>query len=110
MNNHTSSSLTRREFTGHTLQALLAVSLLEHLNAADLFAAKAKLTARQWLNEVNEIGLAVKGNTMKGVAWQKQMEDLLANRIELAEVLKLIDFERIQKTAKLVPTELLHDL
>ena len=30
------------------------------------------------------------------------MEDLLANRIELAEVLKLIDFDRIQKTAKLV--------
>lgn len=67
-----SPSTTRREFTGHTLQALLAVSLLEHLNAADLFAAKAKLTARQWLNEVNEIGHAVKGNQLKGVAWQKK--------------------------------------
>ena len=102
MNDSLAPSTTRREFTGHTLQALLAVSLLEHLNAADLFAAKAKLTARQWLNEVNEIGHAVKGNKLKGVAWQKQMEDLLANRIELAEVLKLIDFERIQKTAKLM--------
>ena len=93
---------TRREFTGHTLQALLAVSLLEHLNAADLFAAKARLPVQQWLSEINEIGQAVKSGELKAVAWQKQMEDLLANRIELAEVLKLIDFDRIQKTAKLV--------
>ncbi len=68
MDNSPAPSTTRREFTGHTLQALLTVSLLEHLNAADLFAAKAKLTARQWLNKVNETGHAVKGNKLKGVA------------------------------------------
>ena len=92
---------SRREFTKKSLNAILAVSLLDHLCAADLLAGDGKLTAAKWLREANELGAALKGSKVDPVAWQKQMENLMRNRIDLAEVFKLIDFDRITKTANL---------
>jgi len=92
---------SRREFTKKSLNAILAVSLLDHLCAADLLAGDGKLTAAKWLREANELGAALKESKVKPVAWQKQMEDLMRNQIDLAEVFKLIDFDRITKTVNL---------
>jgi len=93
---------SRRDFTKRSIQALLTISLLDHLCSANLLAANAKLTAKQWLNEVNQIGLDTKGRKIKQVEWQAQIEDLLKNKIALPDLLKLIDFDRIAKTTKLV--------
>ena len=93
---------SRRDFTKHSIQALLTISLLDHLCSANLLAADAKLTAKKWLNEVNQIGLNVKGKKIKETEWQTQIEDLLQNKIALPELFKLIDFDRIEKTAKFV--------
>ena len=91
---------SRRDFTKRSIQALLTISLLDHLCSADLLAAGAKMTAKKWLNEVNQIGSDVKGKKIKETEWQAQIEDLLQNRIALPELLKLIDFDRIEKNAK----------
>ena len=56
---------SRRDFTKHSIQTLLTISLLDHLCSANLLAADAKLTAKKWLNEVNQIGLNVKGKKIK---------------------------------------------
>jgi hypothetical protein len=60
------------------------------------------MTAKKWLNEVNQIGLDVQGKKIKETEWQIQIEDLLQNKIALPELLKLIDFDRVEKTVKFV--------
>ena len=57
---------SRRNFTKRSMQALLTISLLDHLYSANLLAAGAKMTAKKWLNEVNQIGLDVQGKKIKG--------------------------------------------
>jgi len=94
--------ISRRDFTKRSLNALLTISLLDHLCSTNLLAADAKLTARKWLNEVNQIGVNVKGRKMKETEWQTRIEDLLQNKIALPELLKLIDFDAIQKNVKFV--------
>ncbi|SVC09132.1 uncharacterized protein METZ01_LOCUS261986, partial [marine metagenome] len=93
---------SRRDFTKRSMQALLTISLLDHLCSSNLLAADAKLTAKKWLNEVNQIGVNVKGRKMKETEWQTQIEDLLQNKIALPELLKLIDFDAIEKSVKFV--------
>ena len=93
------ASLSRRDFTKRSVRAFLTISLLEHLCHGNLLAADAKLTAVKWLNAVNQIGLDLKGKKLKALEWQTQIEDLLQNQIELGELLKFIDFERIEKNA-----------
>jgi len=93
---------SRRDFTRRSVNTLLTISLLDHLCATNLLAAEARLSAEQWLNEVNQIGLDVKGEKVKETEWQSRIEDLLKNRIDLSELLRLIDFERIEKTTKLI--------
>ena len=91
---------SRRDFTKRSMQALLTISLLDHLCSANLLAADAKLTAKKWLNEVNQIGSNVKDKKIKETEWQAKIEDLLQNKIALPELLKLIDFDRIEKNVK----------
>ena len=93
---------SRRDFAKRSVQTLLTISLLEHLCTGNLLAADAKVTAAKWLTQINQIGLDVKAEKMKQVVWQTQVEDLLQNQIDLPELLKLIDFERIEKTTKFV--------
>jgi hypothetical protein len=93
---------SRRDFAQRTVQTLLSVSLLQHLCSGNLLAADAKNTVAKWLNQVNEVGLEAKGQKIKQVAWQTRIEDLLQNHIDLPELLKLIDFEHVEKTTKFV--------
>ena len=102
MNPKDEAGLLRRDFTKRSVQTFLSISLLEHLCQGNLLAADAKLTAVKWLAEVNQIGFDLKGQKMKELEWQKQVEDLFQKRIELEALLKFIDFERIEKDTKLV--------
>jgi hypothetical protein len=100
--NDDSSVISRRNFTKRSVQTVLTISLLDHLCHSNLLADEAKLTAVKWLNEVNQIGLNLKGKKLKEIAWQTKVEDLLMNQIELSELLKFIDFDRIEKNAEFV--------
>ena len=93
---------SRRDFTKRSIQALLTISLLDHLCSANLLSADAKLTAEKWLNQVNQVGSELKGSKMKETEWQVQIEDLLKSHIALPDLLKLIDFDRATKNAKFV--------
>ncbi len=93
---------TRRDFGRKSIQTLLTVSLLEHLCSGNLLAGEARLSTEKWLNQINEVGLSVKNQKLGQSEWQKQVEDLLSNQIDLPELLKLVDFESISRNPKLI--------
>jgi len=96
------NEMLRRSFTTNSVKTILSISLLEHLCATDLLANKDKYTAKKWLNAVHEIGLSVKETEITQIQWQKEVEELFKNKIELNELLKLINFDQIEKSAKFV--------
>ena len=91
--------LTRRGFTTRTLGALLTYTLLEDLANQDLFAAEVKPITRKWLTDVNDLARSVKNKKIKQVDWQKQVEALF-DKVELPELLKMVDFDKLAKGAK----------
>jgi hypothetical protein len=106
-NSHSKKELSddkipRRDFTSNSIKTILSVSLLEHLCATDLLANKDKYTAKKWLHAVHEIGRSVKETKISQTQWQKEVEELFQNKIELNELLKLINFDQIEKSAKFV--------
>ena len=96
------NEMLRRSFTTNSVKTILSISLLEHLCATDLLANKDIYTAKKWLNAVHEIGLSVKETEITQIQWQKEVEELFKNKIELNELLKLINFDQIEKSAKFV--------
>ncbi len=93
--------LTRRGFTQLTLGSLVTFSLLETLCRHDLFADEIKPITVKWLASVNQLGFEVKDQKIEQVDWQKKIEELFV-KVELADVLKYIDFERLTKDLKFV--------
>jgi hypothetical protein len=94
-------SLSRRGFTQRTLGSLVTFSLLETLCRYDLFADEIKPITVKWLANVNQLGLDVRDQKIEQVDWQKKIEELFV-KVELADVLKYVDFERLTKDLKFV--------
>jgi hypothetical protein len=94
-------AISRRAFGKQALGSLLTYSMLETFFAGDAFADAVKPLTAKWLAEVDELGRAVKGQRLAHVEWQAKIEDLFA-RVDLAELLKFIDFDRLSKNARLV--------
>lgn len=93
--------LHRRDFTKQTLGSLLTFSLLETLTTNDLFADSVKPITTKWLASLNDLGKQVKGQKLKQVEWQKQVEALFS-KVDLPELLRLIDFNKLSKNVKFV--------
>jgi hypothetical protein len=92
--------LTRRDFARQTLGGLLTYSLLETLVGRDLLASDIKPVTAKWLADVNELGIAAQKQKLPQVEWQKKIEELYS-KVDLAELLKFIDFEQLTKDVKL---------
>lgn len=90
---------TRREFSQQTLASLVTLSLLETLFQRDAFGAEVKPVAQQWLAEINQMSLDVKGKKFTQVEWQKKVEELLS-RVDLSDLMKFIEFEKLVKDVK----------
>ncbi len=93
--------LTRRSFAQKTLGSLVTFSLLETLCRHDLFADDVKPITVKWLESVNQLGLDVQGRKLGQIEWQHQIESLFA-KVELADLLKYVDFERLTKDLQFV--------
>ncbi|HRX81040.1 MAG TPA: hypothetical protein P5307_18355 [Pirellulaceae bacterium] len=90
------TDITRRSFNGSALGSLLTLSLLETLFDADAFAGEVKPITAKWLGELQQAGLDVKGEKLTQVAWQDKVEELY-RQVNLPELLKFIDFEKLTK-------------
>src|SRR5579871_3238397 len=93
--------MTRREFAEQSLGSLLTFTLLETLFRADAFAAEIKPMTVRWLADVNELGQDLKAEKLPQVEWQKKIEELFA-QVDLPDLLRLIDFDRLSANIKYV--------
>lgn len=88
---------TRRNFLKDTLNLLLTTSLLKSLGEAEVFANPIKPIVNQWLLDVEATSHDLKGDQLSQIAWQQKIEALFS-KVNLSELLKLIDFDRLTKT------------
>lgn len=95
------TQLTRREFSQQALGSLLTYSLLETLCAHDAFADEVRPHTVKWLADVNALGKEVQGQKLQQVEWQAQIEKLF-RQVDLPDLLKLIDFDRLTRRIKMV--------
>lgn len=90
------SNVTRRQFGQASLGSLLTFALLETIYERDAFAKEAAPLAAGWFNQVNELGLDLKGAKISQADWQKHIEALFA-KVNLPDLLNLVDFEKLTK-------------
>jgi hypothetical protein len=93
------TQLDRREFGAKTLGALLTYTLLESLIGKDAFGADAPKSTIKWIKDISELAGDVKEQRVSQVVWQKKTEELF-DKVELPELLKIVDFERLTKNVK----------
>jgi len=94
-------NFTRRDFTQQALGSLVTLSVFETLCRHDLFADEVKPITVKWLDSVNELGVAVHDQQLGQIEWQRRIEDLFG-KVELADLLEYVDFERLTKDLKFV--------
>jgi len=87
------ADLSRRQFSTQTVSALLTYSLLETLVGRDMLGAEIKPLAAQWIKDLHEMGLDLKGKKLTPVQWQQKVEALMA-KVNMPDLLKFIDFEK----------------
>jgi hypothetical protein len=93
-------NLSRREFAKNTLGALLTYSLLETLCTREVFAAEMKKLAAAWMKDLNQLGLDVKGQKLTQIQWQEKIDELY-QQVDLADLLKFLDFGKLTANLKL---------
>lgn len=91
--------LSRRTFTGQMLGSVLTFSLVETLSRGGALAKSVAPIAKRWLAEVEEISRAMAEQKAKQIEWQRKIGELFG-RVELKDLLRDIDFERLSKTIK----------
>ena len=93
-------TLSRREFQQQALGSLLTWSLLETLFSRNAIADEVKVIAAKWIAELNAMSLDLKGKKLDPLQWQKQVE-LLLTKVDLPDLLKFIDFEKLTNGIKM---------
>ena len=92
---------SRRSFTGKMLGTLAAYGLIETLFQREAFSDAVKPVVTQWMNDLATLSQDLKVNhKLKDVEFQGKLEELY-KRVDLPELLKLLDFDRLEKTVKL---------
>ena len=89
----------RRGFGKQVLGSLLTYSMLETVLSTNALADAVKPIAAKWLADVNQISVDLKGEKLKQVQWQAQVEQLFA-QVDVAEFLSFVDFEQLIKTVQ----------
>ena len=92
--------ISRRLFTQNTLSSVLTYSLLEACFSCNVFGDKVSPITTSWFNDLNQLGLDLKDKKVSQLVWQEKIEELYA-RVQLAELLELIDFDKLTKTLEL---------
>jgi hypothetical protein len=94
-------AISRRQFARDTLGTLLTMSLLETVFQHELLGQEVRPAAARWVRDFVELGQDLKGQKLEQVVWQKKVEELFA-QLPLADLLALIDFDRLASGVKFV--------
>jgi hypothetical protein len=91
---------TRRSFNGKMLGSLVAFGLIETLWGRDLFSATVKPVINDWMNDLHTLTRDLKEHKVKDLDFQAKLEALY-KRVDLAELIKLVDLDRLEKSVRL---------
>jgi hypothetical protein len=104
----------RRDFARNALQSLTSLVLIEGLWSRSLFGGDVRPIVDDWFKELNAISRDVHEHRTKDVQYQQALERLY-QRVELADLLKTLDFDRLAagmnfpaKGAKSLPVDFSH--
>jgi hypothetical protein len=97
------NQISRRTFTATLLNSLLTFSLLNMACERDLFAQAIKPIIDRWLKDLHQLCGDLRSNKVSQVQWQQQVGQL-CSRIELSDLLRFIDFDRLDKQM-MIPTD-----
>lgn len=92
-------SLSRRKFAAISVGSMMTYSLVESLFSNDAFDDKIRPVTTKWLTDLNDLSRSMKERKLRQVEWQMKVEELFA-KVDLKELLTLIDFESIKKRAR----------
>lgn len=90
---------SRRDFNRKLVGSLMTFGLVEMLYSGDLFADAVKPVVHKWMVELNDLCRSVKDARVKDTDFQAKLEELY-KRVDLAELVKLVDLERITSGLK----------
>src|SRR5581483_4183527 len=90
---------TRRDFNRTVLGSLMAYGLIDTVFHNHLFADAVRPVVHQWMIELNTLGRDLKDQKLKDIDFQAQLEALY-RRVDLADLVKLIDLDRLTKNLK----------
>ena len=88
--------VSRRTFTTTLLHSLATFSLLKTAFERNLFAQPIRPLTDHWLKDLHQLCGDLRTERVSQVQWQQQVKHLFA-RVELAELLRFIDFDRLEK-------------
>ncbi len=92
---------TRRTFNHTLLGTLAAYGLIETLFQKDAFAESVKPVIQKWMGDLNMLSKELKADRkLKDTEFQTKLEELY-KRVDLADLLTLLDLDRVARTAKL---------
>jgi hypothetical protein len=93
------TSESRRSFNTKLLGSLMAYGLIETLFTGDLFGEPLRPIIHKWMVEMHDLSQDLKGHKLKDIEFQARLEALY-QRVDLAEFLKLLDFDRLTQNVK----------
>ena len=88
--------ISRRAFTATLLNSLLTFSLVKTAYKRDLFAQAIRPLTDKWLKNLHQLCGDLRTNKVSQVLWQQLVEQLFA-QVELPDLLRFIDFDRLEK-------------
>ncbi len=91
--------MDRRAFGKQTLGSLVTFSLLQSVMESSALAEAIRPIAAKWLADVNQISLDLKGEKMKDLEWQQQVE-VLFRQVNVTEFLTYVDFSKLTADMK----------
>lgn len=91
--------ISRRDFTRKMFGTICSMTLVASLCEAQALKGSVRPIAHKWVFEMERICQDLRGGKIKQTDWQDQIESLLT-QVDLPDLLKAIDYNRLAKTAK----------
>lgn len=92
--------ISRRDFARNMLGTIFSATLVSCLCEAQALKGSVKTHAHKWIFEMNQISLDLRASKIKPAEWQQQIESLLG-RVDLPDLCKAIDYDRLAKSTRL---------
>lgn len=92
--------LDRRQFLKNSLSSFFSLSLVSTLCQANALVGNVKSVTHKWLFDMEKISKDLRAGRVGVTGWQDQIEALL-NKVDMADLLKAIDYERLARTTTL---------